>query len=122
MLSVTCMISGILATHCELTVVDFLSQRVNLFFCTCLMSQSLFLCLFIPGEKKHPIFDGVATRWDIVDSLQNFVIFPTDLLHKQLIQWAGQVRDCVHLYMHTWILYSESDPCHQKHFYFLRLQ
>lgn len=122
-LSVTFMILNILVTHCELTIVDFLSQRVNLLFCTCLMPQSLHLCLCVPGERKHPIFDGVSTRWDTVDSLQNSIIFVIDLLHKQiLIQWAGQDGDCVHLYMHTWILCSASDPCHQKHFCYLRLQ
>jgi len=98
-------------------------QRANLFSCTCLMPHFLHLCLFVPGERKHPIFDGVSTRWDTVDSLQNAIIFATDLLHKQnLIQWAGQDGDRVHLYMHTWILRSASDPCHQKHFCFLSLQ
>ena len=104
MLLVTCIVLGILATRCELTIVDFLSKRVNLFFCTCLMPESLHLCLFVPGERKHPVFDGVSTRWDTVDSLQNAVIFATELLHKQnLIQWAGQDVYFVHLYMHTWI-------------------
>jgi hypothetical protein len=117
---VTCMILGILATHCELTIVDFLCQRFNLFYCTCLMPHSLHLCLFVPGERKHPIFDGVSTRWDTVDSHQNSIIFATDLLHKQnLIQWAGRDRGCVHLYMCTWIPCSASHPCHQKQFCFL---
>jgi hypothetical protein len=76
-----------------------------MFLCTCSMPQSLHLCLFVPGERKHSIFDGVSTRWDTVDSFQNSIIFADDLFHKQnLIHWAGQDGDCMYPYLHTWIL------------------